>query len=381
MRTWIEKQKYLIDYTLSSMARRRGKNLGLLLLYTLLVFLLASVMLFTGALRQEARRALAHAPDVIVQRMVAGRHDLVPAAYLETIAQIRGVQNCEGRLYGYYYDPVLKANFTLMTPPAAMAHLVGPGRVTVGPGLSRELAVRLNAPLVLQSYTGEVFSYAVAGVLPPETELVTADLILMSEADFRTFFHYPAGHYTDIGLSVANPQERHTVAGKVSTRLPDTRTLLRDDALRTYESVFTWREGIVLLVLSGAVLAFAILAMERASGLSADERREIGILKAVGWETGDVLRMKFFEGALLSLTAFLAGYCAAWLHVFHFSTSLFEPVLRGWSTLFPRLELTPVVDGFQVATLFFFTVLPYAAATLAPIWRAAITDPDSVMRG
>ena len=49
--------------------------------------------------------------------------------------------------------------------------------------------------------------------------------------------------------------------------------------------------------------------------------------------------------------------------------------------LYPRFELMPVIDGFQVATLFFFTVFPYAAATLVPIWRAAITDPDSVMRG
>jgi hypothetical protein len=45
-----------------------------------------------------------------------------------------------------------------------------------------------------------------------------------------------------------------------------------------------------------AILAFAILAWEKASGLSADEKREIGILKAIGWETGDVLKMKFWEG-------------------------------------------------------------------------------------
>ena len=27
-----------------------------------------------------------------------------------------------------------------------------------------------------------------------------------------------------------------------------------------------------------------------------------------------------------------------------------------------------------------FTVFPYTAAVLVPIWRAAITDPDAVMR-
>jgi ABC-type lipoprotein release transport system permease subunit len=164
-------------------------------------------------------------------------------------------------------------------------------------------------------------------------------------------------------------------------RLPDSRTILREEMLRTYESIFNWREGIVLVLLSGAVLAFAIFALEKASGLSADEKREIGILKAIGWETGDVIRMKFWEGALVSLTAFLLGYVGAYLHVFRFSSALFEPVLKGWSVLYPRFELVPVVDGFQIATLFFFTVFPYAMATIVPIWRAAITDPDSVMRG
>jgi len=56
-------------------------------------------------------------------------------------------------------------------------------------------------------------------------------------------------------------------------------------------------------------------------------------------------------------------------------------VLKGWAVLYPRFALNPSVDGFQVATLFFFTVFPYVVSTIVPIWRAAITDPDSVMRG
>ncbi len=381
MRTWIEKQKYLIDFTLSSLARRKVKNLGLLLIYTGIVFLLASVMLFTHALRREAAKVLAGSPDVIVQRMVAGRHDLIPTGYLEKIGAMRGVQKKEGRLWGYYYDPLRKANYTVMVPPAAMATLVAPGRIAVGAAVARGLGLTINTPMWFQSYSGKPFSFTVTNIFPSESELVSADLVLISEGDFRALFDYPAGQYTDIALSVANPQELRNVAAKLAGRLPDSRTILREEVLRTYESIFNWREGIVLVLLSGAVLAFAIFALEKASGLSADEKREIGILKAIGWETGDVIRMKFWEGALISLTAFLLGYTAAYLHVFRFSSVLFEPVLKGWSVLYPRFELVPEVDGFQIATLFFFTVFPYAMATIVPIWRAAITDPDSVMRG
>jgi ABC-type lipoprotein release transport system permease subunit len=383
MKIWIAKQKALIDFTLSSLARRKLKNLGLLLVYTLIVFLLASVMLFTHALRHEAAQVLKGTPEVIVQRMVAGRHDLIPPGYIEKLGRIRGVQHIEGRLWGYFYDPLVKANYTFMSPTAGNINeiQIAAREIVIGAAVARARGLAAGNLISFRSYTGKLFVFTVASVLPHDAELVSADLILLSEADYRAFFDIPVGFYTDIALSVANPQEVRNIAGKLAETLPDARLILREEVLRTYESIFNWREGIVLVLLSGSILAFAIFAWEKASGLSAEEKREIGILKAIGWETGDVLKMKFWEGALVSLTAFLLGYIAAYLHVFHFSTALFEPVLKGWSVLYPRFELVPVVDGFQVATLFFFTVFPYTVATIVPIWRAAITDPDAVMRG
>ena len=377
MHAWIAKQQYLIDFTLSSLARRKAKNFGLLLVYTLIVFLLASVMLFTHALRHEAAHLLEGAPEVVLQRMVAGRHDLIPPGYLERLGRIRGVQHKEGRLWGYYYDPVVKANYTFMVPGKEN---IATGTLVVGAGLARARGLAVGNVISFRSYSGNLFAFSVARILPQDSELVSADLVLMSEGDFRRFFDIAPGYFTDIALSVANPLEVRNVATKLAQQFPDSRPILREEILRTYESIFNWREGIVLALASLAILAFAIFAWEKASGLSAEEKREIGILKAIGWETGDVIKMKFWEGALVSLAAFLIGYVAAYLHVFRFSSALFTPVLKGWAVLYPRFELTPVIDGFQVATLFFFTVFPYAAATLVPIWRAAITDPDSVMR-
>jgi hypothetical protein len=385
MSRWLAQQAALIDFTLASLNRRRTRNLGLLGVYSLILFLLASVMLFTHALRQEAAALLAQAPELLVQRMVAGRHDLIPADYLQTLGRIRGVQQQQPRLWGYFYDPAARANYTFMVPSGPLAAGAIPvpadGHIHIGAGVARGHGLGPGNLISFRSYAGELFSFTVAEVLPADSELVSTDLILVSEADFRAFFQVPAGLYTDIALRVANPLEVRKVAAKVAEALPDARPILREEILRTYESIFHWREGIVLVLLSGAILAFAIFAWDKAAGLSAEEKREIGILKAIGWETGDVLKMKFWEGALVSLGAFLIGYLGAWLHVFHGGARLFEPVLKGWAVLYPRFELTPEVDGLQIATLFFFTVFPYTVATIVPIWRAAITDPDAVMRG
>ncbi|MCU0934495.1 MAG: ABC transporter permease, partial [Gammaproteobacteria bacterium] len=117
------------------------------------------------------------------------------------------------------------------------------------------------------------------------------------------------------------------------------------------------------------------------SGLSAEERREIGVLKAIGWDTGDVLRMKLWEGAAVSLTAFLAGYVLAYAHVFWAGAPLLAPLLKGWAVLYPEFRLIPHVAPTEILALFALTVVPYTAVTLVPTWRAAVADPDAVMRG
>lgn len=377
MRIFIRKQKYLIEYTISSLLRRKAKNLGLLLVYTFMVFVLASVMLYTHALRREAVLVLEDAPEVIVQRMIAGRHDLIPAAYLEELREIRGVLDAQGRLWGYFYDPAVKANYTLMVSPE---RTLGHNEIVIGAGIARTRGIGRGDYLALRAADGRPFSLKIADVLDHKSELVSADLILISEAEYRDFFGIPPGVYTDLVLKVRNPREVRTVAEKIVLKFPDTRPILREEILRTYDSIFNWREGIVFVLLTGAILAFVIFAWDKASGLSAEERREIGILKAIGWETSDVIRMKFWEGALISLFAFLCGYVLAYAHVFWGSAVLFEPVLKGWAVLYPQFHPVPSVDGLQVATLFFFTVFPYTVATIIPIWRASIADPDAVMR-
>jgi len=374
---WLNRQRALLDFALSSLRRRLGKTLGLALVYTLVVAVLASVMLFAHALRREAALVLAGTPEVLVQRLVAGRHDLIPADHLDAIRGVRGVKSAEGRLWGYLFDPAAAANYTLMVPTD---RTIEPGSAVVGSGVADARGVAPGDLMSFRAHDGKLVQFRIQGVVSKESALVTADLFLVSEGDYRRLFGIPEGRFTDIVVTVRNPREVRTVAEKIDAALPDTRIILRDEILRTYESVFDWREGIVLLLLSAAILAFGIFAWEKASGLSAEERREIGILKAVGWETSDVIRLKAFEGMVVSLGAFLGGYLLAYLHVFHWGAALFEPVLKGWAVLYPDFHLTPFVDELQVATLFFFTVFPYTLANVVPIWRAATVDPDQVMR-
>jgi ABC-type lipoprotein release transport system permease subunit len=377
MPVWIERQKNILDFTLAALLRRKRKNAAVVLVYTLIVFLLASVVFFSRSLQHEGALLLRAAPEMIVQRQLAGRHDLIPLAYLEKIRKIRGVQSAQGRLWGYYYDPITGANYTLQV---ADDPEVRPGSIAVGAGVAGLRLAGKGDELEFRTYNGSIRELKIGKVFSMQTSLASADLILISEQDFRELFGVAPGIVTDLAVRVRNPQELPTIALKVAEALPDTRQILREEILRTYDAVFNWRSGFLLAVLSGSVLAFIIFAWEKASGLSLEERREIGILKAIGWETGDVILMKCWEGLAVSLSAFLTGILLAYAHIAWASVVLFEPVLKGWSVLYPRFAVTPHIDGAQVAALFFLAVVPYTVAVIIPAWRAATVDPDSIMR-
>jgi ABC-type lipoprotein release transport system permease subunit len=376
-RAWLERQRSLLDYTLASLGRRKGKNLSLVLVYGLTVFAVASTLFLTEALRAEAAAALRGAPDLVVQRLSAGRHDLIAAAEVEKLSAIRGVERAVGRRWGYLHRSVSQANLTVMVPE----RFWGTDReVVIGEGVARVEQLSAGATMRLTASSGEGLDVTVREIIPAGTALLTTDLLLVSEATFLRLFEADPARYTDIALHVPNAKEIPKVAEKVLRLVPGARAITRPEMVRTYQSIFDWRSGLVTVVLSSAILAFALVAWDKAAGLSAEERREIGILKAIGWDVADVLLVKAWEGAVLSAAAFTAGTVAAYLHVFVGSAALFAPVLQGWSTLAPRLHLTLAPGAMQLATLFFLTVVPYTVATVVPAWRSATADPDAVMQ-
>jgi len=375
--TIIERQRHLIDFTMASLARRKGKNLSLLAVYTLLIFILSSVLFFTHALKREAATVLADTPEIIVQRSLTGRYAPIPLSYAETIARIRGVISVHPRLWGYYYDANFLANYTLLVPRKDPP---SPGAIRIGAGIARIRETNVGDIIGFSGYDGKPRSFTINSILSTQSELISADLILISERDYRSMSGIADDQATDLVLEVRNPKELTTIAEKITRLLPDTRPIVRNEILRTYDALFSWRSGLLIVIYAATVLAFIIFAWDKASGLSAEERKEIGILKAIGWDTSDILLMKFWEGLAVSLTAFLLGTILGYVHVFLNSSVLFLPVLKGWSTLYPRFTLTPHPDPGHLSAIFFLTVVPYTITTIIPSWRAATIEPDTVMR-
>ena len=110
----LEIQFNILDFSLSSLWRRKFKNIGIILVFSGVIFLLASFQMLTGALSGTAETVLANTPEITIQKMSAGRQEAIPLDYAGRLSSIFGIQAVVPRVWGYYFDGSNLANYTVM---------------------------------------------------------------------------------------------------------------------------------------------------------------------------------------------------------------------------------------------------------------------------
>ncbi len=377
------KYGHILDYALRGLYRRRARNLSLILIYAAVTGFFASVILFSDALRREARETLQFAPALTVQKLAGGR--LVPqtTGFGDSLSAIRGVRAVQPRIWGYYYDSPTGSVFTLMAAPGGTsdpAFHPDSGQIVCGRGFMESHFLRTGDPLSLVLPQGGLRTFVISGQFEPVTNLLSYDLLLLHPAEARVMLGLAEYEVTDFALDIPNPAETDAIGLKISRRFPGYRLISRDQVLLTYEALFSRRGGLVIFGGLLSLLAFIVLAWDRASGLSREERRELGILKGVGWGSGDVLLLKFFEALTIAVLSSLLGLLAALIHVFYLGGTLLKSLLSGWSVLYPDYPLNYNPDSGSLLLILTISVLPYLVATLIPAWQGAVTDPAEIMQ-
>lgn len=388
----------LLAFALGALGRRRARSATLAAGLALVVALFSAIVLLVDALRHEYELGARDAPDLAVQALVAGRPALIDADAARAIAALPGVRRVTPRVWGYLYVPPIAANVTVVgLGDAALADdatrrdattLLASGRglrpgeregCLLGAALADALGLRAGDEVALAAPGGPRV-LRVAGVLAEPSALRSADLLLTSEDDARALLGVPAGRATDLAVALTTTREASVVARKVADLLPGARVIDREAARRAYALTFDGRGGLLSALLVPALAAFLLLAWDRLSGLSEAERREIGVLKAIGWETRDVLAVRLLESASVSAVGATLGLVGGYAYAFWLGAPGLGDVLFAWSAVHPPLDLAPRLDPALAAAILAGVVVPFVSASLVPAWRAAVLDPDRAMR-
>lgn len=384
----------ILAFALRALARRKARAFALGGGLAFAVALVAAVVFLTESLRAEAERAHAAHPDIVVQKLVGGRPTTIAAAEAAKLTDIPSVRAVTPRVWGYVFLPSLQGNVTIVgTSKGAGALSVANGVLAEGrdltPGahemiagaeLAKFLGMRPGDELGLPSANPDAHALKLVGTFKSSLDLYTADVLICDEEDARALLVLPPGDATDLALTIANPSEARVVARTITERMPGARVVERDLLARVYHLAYGRRAGLVLGASIPAILALLVLAWDRASGIGPDERKEIAVLKAVGWSTSDVLWAKLFESLLVGASATALGLLVGYAWIFWLGAPGLRPALVGWSVLYPRAALTPAVDVAQLLGISLAVMGPFALLSVVPAWRAATTDPLETMR-
>ena len=387
---------YLIEYAINAILRQRYKNIFIATTLTFLIFLLTSIFFITNSIKYELNATVDALPEIVVQKIKAGRHYDIETHATEEILAITGVVDAVARVWGYYYFENAGVNFSIVGVDEFEAqYKESLKRVVDTTGLmdaqGSAMVIGIGVKETMQNnYYKDYFNFIkpdgtlkrvdIVGVFDGDTQLESNDMIVMSKADVREIFDIPQTKATDIVVKVSNPDEVATIAAKIKLIFPDSRIITKNDLNISYQNIFDYKSGIFLALFVVSLFTFFIIIYDKSSGLSSEEKREIGILKAIGWRVDDVLKEKFYEGFIISFFSYMIGVIAAVGFVYIFQAPLLQNIFTGYSQLKTSFELPFIFDVQTLFLVFFLSVPIYIAATIIPSWKIATLDADEVIR-
>lgn len=361
--------------------RRAPRTLPLSLATAAVCFALGASLMLTSAVREESLRALDLAPDVTLTRLRGGSPRPVDASASARLRAVPGVLRVTPRVWG---GVPVEGSPLVITVVAAEAPL------PPGPPLWRGRAptrgergwVVLGASLarVFDLHAGDALSVGgtslrVLGVFRDEVAPRTADVALCAPADARALLGLDDGEATDLAVELRSPADRPAVLRAAAAHLPDARALTRDDQRRAVALTWGRRGGVALLALLPALLAVLALSLQRAASADPRARRELAVLRALGWSVAEVTRVDALANLLPSVVAAGVGALGAYVFVFPMGAPGLREVLLGPSSALPFAQLGPGAAPGDLGLTLAVVLLPQSAAALLGAWRVASMDP------
>jgi ABC-type lipoprotein release transport system permease subunit len=350
----------------------------------------------------EAEASARFGADLYVGGVQFGRPVPVPLEAVAQVKRIVGVIDVVPRIIGAidlgkdHEHAVLIGLPADKYPPWAECIEGDPPRpgatheLVIGTTLAKRLNLKVGSvlpPFYRNDREGERLA-RVVGIFQPEMPLWQSRLVLTSFETAAVVFDQPGmatdllvtckpGYQAAVSRTIAQELTFPSRDGQGTVRL---RVTAREDLLTLLPRGVLHRQGVFNLhFLLAFVIGILVLLVTSGLGL-AERRREIGILKATGWQTDEILLRGLTESFALSLAGACIALILAWLWLRVGNGSGVAGIFLsgvGAAPDFPvpfRLTPVPALLAFVLAFAVVMTGTLYAS------WRAAIAPPREALR-
>jgi hypothetical protein len=370
----------LLAWALRDLLRRPLES-GLLVTALLLtVSVTAAPLLFTQALSTTTELMLKDAPSLIVRKFNALGWTPIPSDQSVILAKsVPGVIAAHPRVWGRVAGPegpltVIGVDRYGPPPLPQSTALPGRGEAVAGADVKEERA----APFL--TLTGQrTTTLRVVGRSKVKTDIAEPNVVLLHIDDARDLLGIPDGYASDLAIEVFNPAEENAILPDLTAAFPWTvRITTRTERAGIYAAGLARIGGMAVAFLVPALLALCLLVAVTVRDRFG-RRFEIGLLKALGWTTGDIVRLQVSRTCLIGIPGATGGMILAFLLVFWPNANWPGRLCPEWQALTSRLAFSPGDAGLILLEVTGLVVLPFLAATIGTVLRCAVADPQEML--
>lgn len=315
-----------------------------------------------------------------------GRNSAIPLKYLDEIKEIFGVTKVVPRIIGRGFlqnKLAVIVGITKEDIPNSVSCISGrvfenPSEVVVGHELAKHFGLKIGDQFSMRCQQRKTFT--VAGLFSSDSSIWGSSLILMPFRDAGELF----GRH-----DVATDIQIYSLPGHNSEIATDLYDILQNEPYRLQDKHmielyvkkgFMLKEG-VFSALYVVAFALGVPSILVASGFGLSERKkEIGIMKATGWQTLEVLELISFEQLLISLLGATIAIVLSILWVRGFNGAFLAQFFIAEITMLPKFTLPARFLPLPCLLSFFFAFLLTMVGSVYSSWRASTVSPVVSMK-
>lgn len=379
------------------LSKHKSKHLAIFIISILIVFLTSSILFLKNSLQKEVNSTLENQSDFVIQKINSGKTQNIPTSWIDDFISINGVTSVQQRVYGLYYfmpeniyftivgvdffEETTNKNIKELLNILNISDFLSTNSMIIGNGVKKIF----DKYHYFDSYDFKLSNKKLETIkifkdLPKESNIVANDLIIMDINLAKKILNINEDEATDIILNVPNNLERQNVKEQILLEHSNIRVLQKDELKKMYENMFNYKGGIFLILFIVVLFTFILILYQRYSMISSTDKREIGILKAVGWSIKDIIKLKIMENFIVGFMAFIIGVILAYIFIFILNAPILKNIFIGFSNIQNDFIISSNIEISSLITLFLFFMIPFLSAVLIPVWKVAIIDSTKSMK-
>ena len=381
------RHKNLLFEALGDLLRHGLRSWVVILCLTAILIPLVTALGISEGLRFQAEIAVREGADIYVSEDLCGGNGPISLSYLNHFTSLPGISHAAARVVGrtYFVDRLvavvgLDEKGLLALKPLVKGEVPRVrGGVVVGEGIVKAFGVTPGQGMrfTLSANSRKVF--VPTGTLVPSC-LWSSEILIMHIEDANEFFRMEgrASHH----LLYQGPDSGRTPFEALEG--VKERGLLRVAGRQGFEenlkASYSHRGGIfIVLFVIGAALAIPALVVTSGFGVR-EVHKEIGILKATGWRTRDVLEKVILQSLMICLTAVSLSILFSMGWIKGLNGALIAQFYIAEIGLFPPVDVPSRYLPSHALFCLAFSLGVTLTGCLVSTWKKTRTPPGELLR-